>query len=78
MAKQIMPPAEFEGSQSLDSADELLTADELKGISLFQSLKTKMPFEKFPGYTILRRCTPDRVLCEQAEAGSTAFYILST
>ncbi|MCH7988793.1 MAG: 4Fe-4S binding protein [Planctomycetes bacterium] len=78
MAKQIMPPAEFERSKSLDFADELLTADELKGISLFQSLKTKMPFEKFPGYTILRRCAPDRVLCEQAEAGSTAFYILTT
>ncbi|MCH7687888.1 MAG: hypothetical protein IH899_14600 [Planctomycetes bacterium] len=78
MAKQIMPPAEFDGSQSLDSSDELLTADELKGISLFQSLKTKMPFEKFPGYTILRRCAPGRVLCEQAEAGSTAFCILTT
>jgi Fe-S-cluster-containing hydrogenase component 2 len=78
MAKQIMPPAEFGESQSLDFADELLTADELKGISLFQSLKKKMPFEKFPGYTILRRCTPGRVLCEQAEAGSTAFCILTT
>lgn len=78
MAKQIMPPAEFEGSRALDSSDELLTADELKEISLFQSLKAKMPFEKFPGYTILRHCTPGRVLCEQAEAGSTAFCILTT
>jgi Fe-S-cluster-containing hydrogenase component 2/CRP-like cAMP-binding protein len=78
MAKQIMPPAEFEGSRALDRSDELLTADELKEISLFRSLKTKMPFEKFPGYTILRRCTPGRVLCEQAEAGSTAICILTT
>ena len=78
MAKQIMPPPEFQGSRSLDSSDELLTADELKEISLFQSLKSKMPFEKYPGYTILRRCTPGRILCEQAEAGSTAFSILTT
>lgn len=72
-------PAEFEQvAAPIGSEDELLTANELEVLSIFESLKKAPSFEKFPGSTLLRKCHPGRVLCEQGAAGATAFTILTT
>jgi Fe-S-cluster-containing hydrogenase component 2/CRP-like cAMP-binding protein len=72
-------PAEFEQvAAAIGPEDELLTADELEVLSIFESLKKAPSFEKFPGSTLLRKCHPGRVLCEQGAAGATAFTILTT
>ncbi len=72
-------PAEFENvAAAAGPEDELLTADELAVLSIFESLKKAPSFEKFPGSTLLRKCRRGRVLVEQGEAGATAFTILTT
>lgn len=72
-------PAEFEQVAAvIGPEDELLTAKELEVLSIFESLKKAPSFEKFPGATLLRKCQPGRVLCEQGAAGATAFTILTT
>mgnify|MGYP003390176334 CR=1 FL=1 len=72
-------PAEFEQvAAAIGPEDELLTAKELEVLSIFESLKKAPSFEKFPGSTLLRKCHPGRVLCEQGAAGATAFTILTT
>lgn len=72
-------PAEFEQvAASIGPEDELLTANELEVLSIFESLKKAPSFAKFPGSTLLRKCHPGRILCEQGEAGATAFTILTT
>lgn len=72
-------PAEFEQvAAAIGLEDELLTAKELAVLSIFESLKKAPSFEKFPGSTLLRKCQPGRVLCEQGAAGATAFTILTT
>ncbi len=72
-------PAEFEQvAAAIGPEDELLTAKELEVLSIFESLKKVPSFEKFPGSTLLRKCHPGRVLCEQGAAGATAFTILTT
>ena len=80
MAKVLaMLPAELaDVAGELQSDDELLTADELQSLSLFESLKKGPSFARFPGTTLLRRCQQGRVMCQQGEAGATAFYILTT
>lgn len=72
-------PAEFEQvAAPIGPEDELLTASELEVLSIFESLKKAPSFEKFPGSTLLRKCHPGRVLCQQGAAGATAFTILTT
>ena len=72
-------PAEFEQvAAAIGPEDELLTAQELEVLSIFELLKKAPSFEKFPGSTLLRKCQPGRVLCEQGAAGATAFTILTT
>ncbi len=72
-------PPEFEQvAAPIGPDDELLTARELEALSIFVSLKKAPTFEKFPGFTLLRKCKPGRVLCEQGTAGATAFSILTT
>jgi Fe-S-cluster-containing hydrogenase component 2/CRP-like cAMP-binding protein len=72
-------PPEFEQvAAPIGPEDELLTAKELESLSIFVSLKKAPSFEKFPGFTLLRKCHPKRVLCEQGTAGATAFSILTT
>lgn len=72
-------PPEFEQvAAPIGPDDELLTAKELEALSIFVSLKKVPTFEKFPGFTLLRKCQPGRVLCEQGAAGATAFSILTT
>ena len=72
-------PPEFEQvAAPIGLDDELLTAKELEALSIFVSLKKGPTFEKFPGFTLLRKCHPGRVLCEQGNAGATAFSILTT
>ncbi len=57
--------------------DERLTDPELGCLSLIQDLKRVPNLYKFPGATVLRKCTPDQIMCQQGEAGASAFYILS-
>lgn len=72
-------PAEFEQvAAPVGADDELLTANELAVLSIFESLKKAPSFEKFPGATLLRKCEQGRLLCEQGAAGATAFTILTT
>ncbi len=81
MAKTVMAmlPAELaEIAEPLQKHDELLTADELKTLALFEELKKMPSFERFPGFTVLRRCSAGRVMCSQGDAGATAFTILTT
>ena len=75
-----MLPAELEEiTDPPRDDDELLTADELDTISLFSSLQKGGPdFRRFPSTTVLRRCPRGRVICEQGESGSTAYYILTS
>ncbi|HAB10664.1 MAG TPA: hypothetical protein DCE47_03115 [Planctomycetaceae bacterium] len=80
MAKSaaMLPPDLSEIAESLHQDDEVLTADELQQISLFDGLKKTPSFDRFPGFTVLRRCEPGRVICEQGDAGATAFAILTS
>ncbi len=71
--EQVVAPAEEE--------DELLTAKDLAVLSLFKSdaqKKTLSLLNKLPALTLLRKCPPQRVLCEQGAAGASAFLILTT
>ena len=74
MAKSaaMLPPDLSEIAESLGEGDEVLTADELQQISLFDELKKIPSFDRFPGFTVLRRCEPGRVICEQGDAGATS------
>jgi len=80
MAKaQVMVPAELaQETSEIQPGDELLVADELQTISLFQTLKKAPSFDKFPGTTVLRRGTPGRIIFSQGQPGSTAFYVLTS
>lgn len=71
--EQVVAPAEEE--------DELLTAKDLAVLSLFKSdaqKKTLSLLNKLPALTLLRKCQPQRILCEQGAAGASAFVILTT
>ena len=57
--------------------DEQLTVEELACVSLFKNLKKAPSFEKFPGATFLRKAPAGRIICEQGDKGSTAFYVLT-
>lgn len=63
---------------TFESGDEELTTSELGTLSLFEGIKKVPSFGKYPGSTVLRKCAPRRVLCNQGESGASAFYILST
>ena len=81
MAKSVMAmlPAELEDvAEPLRDEDELLTADELKTLPLFEQLEKTPSFERFPGFIVLRHCSEGRVMCSQGDAGATAFLILTT
>ena len=80
MAKSaaMLPPDLSEIAESLREDDEVLTAGELQQISLFDDLKKTPSFDRFPGFTVLRRCEPGRVICQQGDAGATAFAILTS
>ena len=62
MAKSaaMLPPDLSEIAELLGDGDEVLTADELQQISLFDELKKTPSFDRFPGFTVLRRCEPGR------------------
>ena len=77
-AVQMLPPSFPEVAREMQIGDEVLTAQELQLISVFEELKKAPSFEKFPGFTVLRRCWPGRVVCEQGDAGATAFLVLSS
>ena len=69
----MLPPDLSKIAEQLSEDDQLLTPGELRQISLFEDLKKAPSFDRFPGFTVLRRCRPGRVICEQGEAGATAF-----
>lgn len=58
--------------------DEQLTSHELATLSLFDGLGSFTWFYKNPGSTVLRKCERGRIMCQQGDAGSSAFYILTT
>jgi Fe-S-cluster-containing hydrogenase component 2 len=77
-AAAMLPPDLSEIAEQLGEDDQILTSGELQQISLFTELKKAPSFDRFPGFTILRRCRPGRVICEQGEAGATAFAVLTS
>jgi Fe-S-cluster-containing dehydrogenase component/CRP-like cAMP-binding protein len=77
MADAMLPAELAEVTDALEPEDELLTADELASLSLFEELKKTPSFQRFPGTTVLRKCQKGRVLVRQGSAGATAYSILS-
>jgi len=61
--------------------DVLIPIDRLlqfrDSIGLFRDLKSKPSVEKWPGTLVLRRYHPGDVVCQQCEAGMSAFYVLT-
>ncbi len=78
MAEAMLPAELSEVTDPLDADDELLTADELAQLDLFEELKKQPSFARFPGTTVLRKCRKGRVLVRQGDAGATAYSILTT
>ncbi|MHC4875598.1 MAG: cyclic nucleotide-binding domain-containing protein [Planctomycetota bacterium] len=78
MAEAMLPAELAEVTDPLDAEDELLTADELAQLDLFEALKKQPSFARFPGTTVLRKCRKGRVLVRQGDAGATAYSILTT
>jgi Fe-S-cluster-containing hydrogenase component 2/CRP-like cAMP-binding protein len=78
MAEAMLPAELAEVTDPLQTDDELLTAGELAELSLFEELKKTPSFQRFPGTTVLRKCSKGRVLVRQGDSGATAFSILST
>ena len=78
MAEAMLPAELAEVTDPLDADDELLTADELARLDLFEELKKQPSFARFPGTTVLRKCRKGRVLVRQGDAGATAYSILTT
>ncbi|MBI1314577.1 cyclic nucleotide-binding domain-containing protein [bacterium] len=78
MAEAMLPAELAEVTDPLDADDELLTADELARLDLFEALKKQPSFARFPGTTVLRKCRKGRVLVRQGDAGATAYSILTT
>ncbi len=78
MADAMLPAELAAVTKPLNEDDQLLAADELALLSLFDELKKAPNFERFPGTTVLRRCRKGRVLVSQGEAGATAYTILTT
>lgn len=78
MGRQKNLPADLsEFSSELQDGDRILGNDELSVLSVFANLEKRVGSDSNPGATVLRRCQPGRVLCRQADAGATAFYILT-
>jgi Fe-S-cluster-containing hydrogenase component 2/CRP-like cAMP-binding protein len=71
--KAINPPSDIGASPS----DLPLGADTALKLSLFTGLKNKPTLEAFPGSFRCRHYQKGDVICRQAEAGWTAFYILT-
>ncbi len=78
MAEAMLPAELAEVTDPLEADDELLTADELARLDLFEELKRQPSFARFPGTTVLRKCRKGRVLVRQGDAGATAYSILTT
>lgn len=78
MAEAMLPAELAEVTDPLEPDDELLTADELASLSLFEELKKQPSFARFPGTSVLRKCEKGRTLVRQGDAGATAFSILTT
>lgn len=78
MADAMLPAELAAVTHPLEPEDQLLSAEELALLSVFDELKKAPNFERFPGTTVLRRCQKGRVLVKQGESGATAFTILTT
>lgn len=78
MAEAMLPVELEEVTDPLEEGDELLTADELASLSLFEDLKKTPSFARFPGTTVLRKCRTGRALVRQGEGGATAYSILTS
>jgi CRP-like cAMP-binding protein/Fe-S-cluster-containing hydrogenase component 2 len=73
MSKQVMPQADL----APRPGDESPASEALEQLALFQSLKKKPGFDKYPNSVILRRFRPGEVICRQGDAGASAYYILT-
>ena len=60
------------------AGDERLPGELLEKLQLFNSLKKKPSFEKFPNSVVLRHFRPGDIICRQGDAGASAYYILTT
>ena len=78
MALAMLPAELAEVTDPLQDDDELLIADELAELSIFEEVKKTPSFQRFPGTTVLRKCPKGRALVRQGDSGATAFSILST
>ncbi|MFT5324401.1 MAG: Fe-S-cluster-containing hydrogenase component 2/CRP-like cAMP-binding protein [Planctomycetaceae bacterium] len=78
MALAMLPAELAEVTDPLRTEDELLIADELGELSIFEEVKKTPSFQRFPGTTVLRKCHKGRALVRQGDSGATAFSILST
>jgi Fe-S-cluster-containing hydrogenase component 2 len=70
--KEQMVPAELEPRDH----DMHLTSEQLLQLPFFAQLTRKPSLDKFPGAVVVRRFRKGDIVCEQGEAGWTAFYIL--
>jgi CRP-like cAMP-binding protein len=59
------------------ASDVPLTLDQLGALSVFTAIKKAPSFSKFPGSYILRHYQADEVICNQGQAGWSAFYMLT-
>lgn len=77
-----MPPAEPDSKLDEREGDETLSTAELEKLQLFAQMKKRPNFKSKAGSIKLRRFLADNsemaVICRQGEAGSTAFYLLTT
>jgi Fe-S-cluster-containing hydrogenase component 2/CRP-like cAMP-binding protein len=78
MALAMLPAELAEVTDPLLDEDEVLIADELAELSIFEQVKKTPSFQRFPGTTVLRKCLKGRALVRQGDSGATAFSILST
>jgi Fe-S-cluster-containing hydrogenase component 2/CRP-like cAMP-binding protein len=78
MAEAMLPVELEEVTDPLEPGDELLTAEELASLSLFEDLKKAPSFARFPGSTFLRKCKKGRALVRQGDGGATAYSILTS
>jgi Fe-S-cluster-containing dehydrogenase component/CRP-like cAMP-binding protein len=78
MAEAMLPAELAEVTDPLQPDDELLTAEELAELSIFEELKKTPSFQRFPGTSVLRKCRKGRALVRQGDSGATAFSILTT
>src|SRR5437879_599470 len=73
----VMPEAELQPGPG-DLPIQLDRLDLCQQISLFKQLKAGPGVERLPGTLLLRHYNAGDIICQQGEAGWTAFYVLTS